>query len=165
MKTKLKLQSNWKQILMFAFAITIAAPSGAFADTSDQERRDYDRQHDQIYGHGLYDHGDHGFTPTPSRPNQYAAIAYSPATKSWGFGRQYSSLAAARRAAVGECKAADAIPVGWASNGWYCALAIGADGSYGCGAGITVEAAKNNALKECRKFTADCSVVSCVSSR
>jgi len=165
MKTTLKLQRNWKPTLMLALAIVTCATTAVRAETPWQEaeyRRDQERKA-RAYQDKLIE----GCTKSSaSRSDQYAAIAYSPATKNWGYSYQYPNLAAAQRAAVGECKTADAIPVGWASNGWYCALALGEDGSWSAASGATAAVAKAEALKECRKLTTtQCVVVECVCSR
>jgi hypothetical protein len=94
----------------------------------------------------------------------YAAIAYSESTGEYGYAFDYGTLGAAQRMALTRCGAADARLVGWAKNGWYCALAVGADGSYGYGSGPTAARARTVALGHCREYTADCQVVVCVYS-
>ena len=103
---------------------------------------------------------------TPSDcADHFAAIAYSPSTKEWGSGYGFTTLGGAQREALSRCGTKDALLVGYACNGWYVALATGEDGSYAGGFGPTAEAAKNDALKDCRKYSKDCRIVACFCAR
>jgi hypothetical protein len=99
-----------------------------------------------------------------SETDHYAAIAYSQSTGRYGYAFGYSTLAEAREMAQTRCGSVDACQAGWARNGWYCALAVGADGSYGYGSGSTAARARAVALGNCRKYTNDCKIAVCVYS-
>ena len=171
MKTTTIFGAHRTTALLFAIALAACAPTTVRAELSQWElsqraidagnRRDDERKAREYQDHLI--NGDGGTKYAPAS-DHYAAIAYSPSTKNWGYSYNYSSLQAAQNAAVSHCKAADAKPMGWASNGAYCALALGTNGAYACGYGPTAQAAQNNALAECAKFGADCKVVKCVRS-
>jgi hypothetical protein len=98
----------------------------------------------------------------------YAAIAYSPETGKYGYGHGYGNRWAAERAALKECKAADARIVTWVHDG-FCALALGDDQScWGVGwtfnDGATNTEAKQSALQECRARTTNARIVLCICS-
>jgi hypothetical protein len=93
----------------------------------------------------------------------FAAIAYSPSTRKWGYSYDWSTRGAAERQAIAQCKAADARVVAWSQNA-YCALALGKEGSWGASYGATAAEARARALTRCRKHTPDCKVVLCVFS-
>jgi Domain of unknown function (DUF4189) len=77
----------------------------------------------------------------------YAAIAYSAETRSWGYAAGYGSRADAEAVAKSRCKGADARPVVWVRNGW-AALAIGDDGARGWGwSSSSLSEAKSMAIR------------------
>src|SRR4051812_28325547 len=77
----------------------------------------------------------------------FAAIAYSPATRSWGFAAGYGSRADAEIVAKSRCQGADARPVVWVQNGW-AALAVGDGGGRGWGwSTSSLTEAKDRALQ------------------
>jgi hypothetical protein len=88
------------------------------------------------------------------RSDTYAAVAYSPSTGKYGYGWNYSSKYAAERAALSECRVADARIVGWAKFGWL-VLVVADDNAYGVapawGEGATAAQACQGALRELRK--------------
>ena len=72
------------------------------------------------------------FAVATSASADYAAIAYSPTTNSWGYAAGHWSRADAENAAKSKCDGADARITVWVRNGW-AALAIGDDGVRGWG--------------------------------
>ena len=99
----------------------------------------------------------------------YGAIAYSPSTGKFGKSRNHPTRAAAEKAAVADCAAADARALTWAYNGHHCALAVdpGNPAVHGYGSGRTAAQAQASALAECRKRSKNpdgCRVLSCVYS-
>jgi Domain of unknown function (DUF4189) len=139
-------------LLLMGLVCLIGATSVSRAET-DEERR-WEKLRNERWGQT---------NPMPqfARDN-YGAIAYSPSTGRVGSSWNYRTLGDAQRAAVTACKAPDGQPVTWARNGFYCALAVGADGSLGTGYGSTPARAKAIALRDCRKYTADCKIVTCI---
>jgi len=87
-------------------------------------------------------------------PDTYAAIAFSPKTGKYGYAWNYSTRAAAEKAALSECKADDAKVVTWVQFGW-AVLVIAEDNAYGYdevhGDGANSKDAYDSALKELRK--------------
>lgn len=94
----------------------------------------------------------------------YGAIAYSPRTGQYGYAYNYRTLEGAQQAALRQCNADDAKVVRSAWGGWYCALAVGEDGSYAHAGAPTAAEAKAAALAKCRKLTPRCRIVVCVKS-
>jgi hypothetical protein len=140
-------------VLVGLAALTLTSASSRADERDEENRRDRMRQRER------WAEADNAPSADGDR---YAAIAYSATTRRYGYAWDYDSLAKAQRVAVAGCKAADARPVTWAKNGWYCALAQGADGSYGSGSGPTAASARMAALSECRKHNNDCRVVVCI---
>jgi len=85
--------------------------------------------------------------------SRYEAVAYSPTTGKYGYAYDYGSRAAAERAALGHCKAADAGIVGWVKAGWI-VLAVADDNAFGIGYchgnGANSVTAHVDALNDCR---------------
>ncbi len=76
----------------------------------------------------------------------FAAIAYSPATGSFGFWHGAGSRADAENGALDSCNGEDRRVVVWVENGW-AALATNNDGGWGYGWSTNSrEEAENNAL-------------------
>jgi hypothetical protein len=95
--------------------------------------------------------------------DQFAAIAYSPSRHTYAYSYGYCTRAAAERAAVRYCKAADAGSVVWTRNQW-CALALDLDGdARGWGWDATA-GARARAFAECQKRCDLCYVAVCVSA-
>jgi len=85
----------------------------------------------------------------------YAAIAYSKSTKSYGYSYDYGSREAAEAAALNRCDGYDKKIVVWVHNGW-CALALGDGTAYGYGWSTDCrQCAKNRALEECSQRTSN----------
>ena len=77
----------------------------------------------------------------------FAAIAYSPTTRSWGYAAGHGSRASAENAAKSRCDSTDARIAVWVQNGW-AALAVGEDGVRGWGwSGSSLNDAKNRAIQ------------------
>ena len=129
----------------------------------EAQARDAAAKEDEAWRKRVY--GDPTETkPSTPIPDKFAAIAFSTTTHTWGYSYGVGDLESAQHKAVQFCKANDAKVVIWAKNGWYCALAVGAEGSWGAKSAATAEQAKAEALEECRKFTKDCKIVACVCS-
>lgn len=92
----------------------------------------------------------------------FAAIAYSERTKQWGFAEKCTDKDEAFKVARKNCKAGDAKVVVWSSNRTYCALALSANGSYGCATGDSEKEARKSAHANCRQFGKNANVVVCV---
>jgi hypothetical protein len=84
--------------------------------------------------------------------NTYAAIAYSRSTGKYGFTYQQPTLEAAKADALRRCEGNDARIVVWTRNGW-CALAKGADGTFGAASAPSQQEAEKDALGDCAKKT------------
>ena len=94
----------------------------------------------------------------------YAAIAYSKSTKSYGYSYNYGSRDAAEAAALNRCDGYDKKIVVWVHNGW-CALALGDSHAYGYGWSNNTRAyARSRALEECGQRTTNCYIAVCVYS-
>jgi Domain of unknown function (DUF4189) len=97
----------------------------------------------------------------------YAAIAYSPKTKGYGYGDKFGSRKAAEEKALAECDGDDAQLLVWVKNGW-CAVAVGDDGKYGWSDGNGTgdrDEARKTAIAECTKAGGKNShILICVSS-
>lgn len=135
-------------------------PGTARADErDDQNTRDRIKQRERWTEQDLEETRRRGAT------EHYAAIAYSESTGRYGFAFGYGALAEAQETARTRCEAADAQLVCWAKNGWYCALAVGADGAFGYGSGPTAARARAVALGNCQKHTTTaCRIAVCVYS-
>jgi len=83
------------------------------------------------------------------RDGSYAAIAYSPSTKAFGYGYDYNSRSSAEQAALRNCPHADARVVTWVSGG-FCALVESDDGSWGAAADWGVGSSNLRALDQAR---------------
>ncbi|HEX3150365.1 MAG TPA: DUF4189 domain-containing protein [Gemmataceae bacterium] len=87
------------------------------------------------------------FAVATSARADFAAIAYSPSTGSWGYAAGYGSRSDAEVIAKSRCQGADARPVVWVQNGW-AALAIGDNGVRGWGwSGSSLAEAKKLAIQ------------------
>jgi hypothetical protein len=94
----------------------------------------------------------------------WAAVAYSPVTGRYGYGRGFYAEINARRRALNACDAADARVIAVANGSWV-ALALGDNRRvYGYGLADTAEEARRIALRECRRRTSNCHIVVCVSA-
>lgn len=97
----------------------------------------------------------------------YGAIAYSEETSAWGSSIDYSDLDAAKRNAVQRCEksgAKDCAIVLW--NKETCmALAVSPriknkqSGGWGTGVDENIDAARSEALTNCKKFAKSCKIV------
>jgi hypothetical protein len=134
---------------LFCCAVSLAQADEYF-DRLERQREQADR--DRVNYAWLYE----------SRSDYYSAIAYSPKTGKYGYSYSYSTLNGARRAALNNCREADAKIVVWSKNS-YCALAVGKDG-YGTGYGNSAAQARTEALRECAQHTTGEHVVKCVFS-
>lgn len=97
-----------------------------------------------------------------------AAIAYSPSTGKYGYAYDRRSRKAAEDGALKDCGAADATITCWVKRG-FCALALGSDKSYWgsgwkYGAGCNSDAAKEQALEECKNRTSGARIAVVMSS-
>jgi hypothetical protein len=82
----------------------------------------------------------------PAWGDNFGAIAYSPATRQYGYSYKYSSRAKAESVALAHCKAADARIVAWVQDNWWCCLALDLDaGAYGWGWGQNLSVARSKA--------------------
>ena len=95
--------------------------------------------------------------------DHYAAIAYSPATGSYGYSYGCATSSRAEAIALGHCKGEDARIVCWVHNG-FCALAVGDDRScwgigYTYGPGANNIDARQRALNECAQRTTGAHIV------
>ena len=97
-------------------------------------------------------------------PDRYAAVAYSPTAKKWGYGNNYATKGEAIARALSECGYSDA-GTNWCKNAWI-AIAISdkSPGGWGSGWGKTPEAARQSARRQCRARNPDARIVACVSA-
>lgn len=100
--------------------------------------------------------------------DSYAAIAYSPSTGKIGYAYDRRSRAAAEDGALKDCGAEDATIACWVNRG-FCALALGNDKScwgsgWKYGDGAKSEAAKQQAVDDCRNRTTGAHAVVVLSS-
>jgi hypothetical protein len=94
----------------------------------------------------------------------YAAIAFSPSTGRWGYGNGYATQAEATARAIRECGQSDA-KTNWCRNAWIAlALSNESPGGWGSAWGVTAEAARSAATRECLARNPDAHVVVCVSA-
>ncbi len=172
MKTTPRIRRTLELALLCAMVLAPCKPLAAYPGEKsmwersqeaidEANRRDAERR-EREYRDSLIRGGDNPGTPAPSPSSSYAAIVYSTSTKRWGYAYGYGSLEGAQTAARKHSDAADAAPVGWAVNGWYCALALGSNGSYGCGSAPTRAGAMQKALEACNQFGTGATVVACV---
>ncbi len=86
--------------------------------------------------------------------NNYAAIAYSPSTQSYGYCYDCGTLGYAKRQALSHCPEADARILTWVQFGW-AALVVAEDGAYGYSTtwGGSAQDALVKAKRELRKHT------------
>jgi|GEM_PF-3001571 len=90
------------------------------------------------------------------KPSFFGAIAYSPATGTYGFASGYRTRGDAQRAAMLDCGAEDAKILVWARNRWL-ALALGDKaGVYGWAWSGTRARARQLALEACQQQTGGC---------
>jgi hypothetical protein len=83
----------------------------------------------------------------------FAAIAYSQSTGSYGYSYGHGTLAGAEAEALSHCKGDDAEVVAWVENG-YVALALGDEkGVYAWGWAFNRAEARSRALAECSRRT------------
>ena len=95
--------------------------------------------------------------------DKFAAIAFSQATGSYGYGYGFDTRGDAEKEALAQCSGDDSQVVVWVKNGW-AALAVGDDNAYGYGWAADLGTARKTALAECRKRTTNSRVVICVST-
>jgi hypothetical protein len=94
----------------------------------------------------------------------YAAIAYSPKTRNYGYCYGYCCRPHAEAEALRRCSGEDKRIVVWAVNAW-CALATGDGGTWGWGwSDSSAGDAKARALEECAKRGTGAHIVICVYS-
>jgi hypothetical protein len=94
----------------------------------------------------------------------YAAIAYSPSTRNYGYSYGYYSRADAETEALRRCSGDDKRIVVWAVNAW-CALATGDSGAWGWGwSDSSADDAQARAIRECATRTTGAHIVVCVYS-
>lgn len=94
----------------------------------------------------------------------YAAVAYSPSTRQWGYSQGYPTRAQAISRALRECGSRDARTF-WTKNAWI-ALAVSdrSPGSFGWAWASTASQARANARRQCLLRNPDARVVVCVSA-
>jgi serine/threonine-protein kinase len=102
------------------------------------------------------------------RNDSFAAIAYSPATGTYGLAYNYSSRESAEKAALEDCGEQDAQITCWVKKG-FCALALGNDKScwgvgWSYGNGASTDKARKFALDDCRKRTTGAHIEAYLSS-
>jgi hypothetical protein len=142
-----------------AHMLSLGAIIGCLALTTAGADERHDREDLERYHRAMDSIWDSAF----DSPDNYAAIAYSPATGKYGYSYSHGTLASAQRDALARCGAADAQIVVWSRNS-YCALAKGEDNAYGAGHGPTRAQAQAAALRECRKHASECRIVQWVFS-
>jgi hypothetical protein len=146
-------------LLLAGLAALAQAPAAARADERDEENtRNRIKQRERWTEQDLEEIRRRG------EKDHFAAIVYSESTGKYGYAYDYVTLAEAKQVALKHCTPADARLIAWAKNGWYVALAVGTDGSYGHGSGPTAAKARAVALANCRKYTTDCKIAVCVYS-
>lgn len=157
---------NWERsalypVMIFVFVVQplITARSGP---VEEAQARDAAAREDEAWRKRVY--GDPSQPSATPITDKFAAIAFSAGTHQFGFAYGQDSLQLAQQKAVGFCKASDAKAIVWSQNGWYCALALAKDGSWGAKNAATGEKAKALALEECGKRAGDCKIVACVCS-
>jgi hypothetical protein len=102
--------------------------------------------------------------PALQAADTYAAIAYSPKSGRYGYGKGYPSKSQAIARALRECGSRNA-RTNWCRNAWIAlALSDSSPGGWGSSWGSTADAARSGALAECRARNPDARVVICVSS-
>ena len=95
----------------------------------------------------------------------FAAIAYSPTSGRYGYGKGYSTKSEAIARALRECGNRNA-RTNWCRNSWIAlALSNSSPGGWGSSWGETEAAARNAAMAECLARNPDARVVICVFSR
>src|SRR4051812_19856731 len=94
----------------------------------------------------------------------YAAIAFSPSTGLYGFGKGFATKDEAVEHALQECGGKDALTK-WCRNAWI-ALAVSKEtpGGYGWAWGETASAARSAAEENCRERNPDAQLMLCISS-
>lgn len=101
------------------------------------------------------------------RLHTFASIAYSAKTDRYGYAEECQSREEAEEWARKNCDAEDSRIVAWVRNG-FCALAVGEQGTYGVGFSdgehATAEAAKENALAQCKTRSSTARLLVCVCS-
>lgn len=71
-------------------------------------------------------------TVPAAQANDFAAIAYSPSTRSWSYWDGAHSRSGAENGALNRCNGSDRRVVVWAENGW-AALAVNSNGGWSTG--------------------------------
>jgi hypothetical protein len=89
------------------------------------------------------------FLPTNSSAgDKFAAVAFSSATKKYGYAFNCASRERAEQLAIEKCGASDARAVTWCKNAWM-AIAKGSNNSTGWGWGKTEDEARTRAAQGC----------------
>jgi hypothetical protein len=129
----------------------VSAYAGPYEEAlrRDSERRRDIEWQDRVYG---WKNGSPFGSGPDDGANSFAAIAYSPSTRTHAFSYGCFSQRGAERAALARCKAPDARIVSFSRNA-YTALAVGEDGSWGAGWGFSKAQAEANARAECQRHT------------
>ena len=96
--------------------------------------------------------------------DRFAAVAFSSATKRYGYSYNCRSTERAKELALSNCGAADARVVAWSKNG-YIAIARGYRGATGWGWAGDAQTARRNALNNCLRYSSYAEIVVCVSAR
>lgn len=99
------------------------------------------------------------FQSTLAIADNYGAIAYSKASRTWGWSYDYSNRQGAEREALSECKAqgTDCIVVLWFANACG-ALAVAPDGNYQTAWAADRHAAEGAAMRKCATVSERCVV-------
>jgi hypothetical protein len=147
-------------LTVLAVLLTVQSTRADFSDEDRERARQRDRDGEIRYERWQQDQQNYG---RRYASDHFAAIAYSPSTRTYGYSFDYGTLTDARRAALARCKGPQAENVVWARNG-YCALAAGTGSTYGWGHGSTDAIARANALTDCRKHSTEARVLVCVFS-
>lgn len=97
--------------------------------------------------------------------NDFAAIAYSPLTKSIGIAQAHNSKAAAEAAAMQDCRSqqkspADCQPAAWVAGGC-AAIAVSSKGAWGGHYGGDQSEARSKAIAQCATYTQGADKASC----
>jgi hypothetical protein len=104
-----------------------------------------------------------GLSPSAADDDTFAAVAYSPVTRTIGISQKQSSQSDAESAALQDCKTRSSKPddcrgANWTRNACV-AVAIGKTGGWGAAWGNDTGLAADNAVTKCKEYDKSCKVV------